>query len=59
VFPHGSVGEIVRHVKDLQADPARARAMGLAGHAHASSQLRWRNYAEAMVEVYRKAMAQG
>ena len=60
----GVTGLLVRHADDAQLaervaallrDPARARALGVAGQAHARSSFSTARFAESVVRVYREA----
>ena len=48
---------LARAVNDLAADPARARAMGVAGRERAVADFSWDAIADQTIEVYREALA--
>ena len=48
---------LARAVNDLAADPARARAMGVAGRERAVADFSWNAIADQTIAVYREALA--
>ncbi len=55
--PAGLEAGLARAVNDLAADPARARAMGVAGRERAVADFSWDAIADQTIAVYREALA--
>jgi glycosyltransferase involved in cell wall biosynthesis len=56
LVPPGDVAALVARVRDLVADPARARAMGLAGRARMADEFSAEAFYQRTMRVYEDAM---
>jgi glycosyltransferase involved in cell wall biosynthesis len=57
IVPPADAAAMRQRLREVHADPARARAMGAAARAHVMAQFTWRATAERCLAAYRTALA--